>query len=61
MMNCWQALSNIVGETNVIDGRFTRNPLKERQFASIYQSPDSTAYKDFCRSLIDGAKNYLEE
>ncbi|RHZ44795.1 hypothetical protein Glove_709g91 [Diversispora epigaea] len=61
MMQCWQALAYLVGETNVIDGRFTRNPLKQRQFASVYQSPNSTAYKDFCRSLINGAKSYLEE
>ncbi|CAG8458221.1 7633_t:CDS:10 [Scutellospora calospora] len=62
VVQCWRALASIVGESNVIDGSFKRNPLKQRQFAPAYQAPTfDTAYKSLCFDLINGAKRYLEE
>ncbi|CAG8527846.1 10042_t:CDS:10, partial [Cetraspora pellucida] len=62
IVQCWRALASIVGESNVIDGSFKRNPLKQRQFAPAYQEPAfNTAYKSLCFDLINGAKHYLEE
>ncbi|CAG8757175.1 981_t:CDS:2, partial [Racocetra fulgida] len=62
IVQCWRALASIVGEFNVIDGSFKRNPLKQRQFAPAYQEPAfNTVYKSLCFDLINGAKHYLEE
>ncbi|CAG8504992.1 3379_t:CDS:10, partial [Acaulospora morrowiae] len=62
LVQCWQALAHIVGESNVVDGRFTRNPLKQGHFKSAYHSPSFDAtFKNLCRYLINGSKRYLEE
>ncbi|KAF0386739.1 NIC-domain-containing protein [Gigaspora margarita] len=62
VVQCWRALASIVKESNVFDGSFKRNPLKQRQFAPAYQGPAfNTAYKSLSFDLINGAKHYLEE
>ncbi|CAG8469315.1 15854_t:CDS:10 [Acaulospora colombiana] len=61
LVQCWQALACIVGEDNVVDGRFTRNPLKQGHFKTVYNSPSDADYKSFCRYLINGSRRYLEE
>ncbi|CAG8728869.1 4218_t:CDS:10, partial [Dentiscutata erythropus] len=62
VVQCWRALASIVKESNVIDGSFKRNSLKQRQFASAYQAPAfNAAYKSLCFDLINGSKHYLEE
>jgi nuclear pore complex protein Nup93 len=59
---CWQSLISIVGENNVIDGRFARYPLKERHYAKAYMAPvSSSENKALYKTLLNGARRYLEE
>jgi hypothetical protein len=53
---------SIVGENNVIEGRFTRYPLKERHYAKAYMAPASSPEnKELYKTLLNGARHYLEE
>ncbi|CAI2170419.1 1130_t:CDS:10 [Funneliformis geosporum] len=62
LVQCWQSLISIIGENNVIEGRFTRNPLKEHHYARAYLAPvSSPENKALYKALLNGAKRYLEE
>ncbi|RIA93172.1 Nup93/Nic96-domain-containing protein [Glomus cerebriforme] len=62
LVQCWQSLVSIVGENNVIEGRFTIHPLKERHYAKAYMAPSSSPEnKGLYKTLLNGAKRYLEE
>ncbi|PWN52304.1 NIC-domain-containing protein [Violaceomyces palustris] len=63
LLDCWQAVSHMVGEQDVRDGEFTTKAVKERQYASAYvdtkdfNGPDGTTLK---KRLTEGAKGYLQ-
>ncbi|CAG8522504.1 2009_t:CDS:10, partial [Ambispora leptoticha] len=61
IIECWRALAQIVGEENVLDGHFQRNPLKELQFFNSYQKRQGTNFYELQRRLLDGARQYLED
>ncbi|CAG8498289.1 9126_t:CDS:10 [Paraglomus occultum] len=57
----WRALSMIVGEKNVLEGRFQGIPLKERQFTKAYNAhPESKLAAKLREEHVTGARHYLE-
>ncbi|CAJ0641068.1 16491_t:CDS:10 [Entrophospora sp. SA101] len=60
--DCWRALLFIVGEHNVIEGRFTRNSLSQHHFSQAYEAPpQDLAHKKLSMAFVNGARQYLEE
>ncbi|CAG8518550.1 8653_t:CDS:10 [Ambispora gerdemannii] len=61
IIECWRAFAQIVGEENVLDGHFQRNPLKELQYFNLYQNQQGTSFYELQRRLLNGARQYLED
>ncbi|OLL25638.1 Meiotically up-regulated gene 87 protein [Neolecta irregularis DAH-3] len=62
LFDSWRILSSIVGESGVLNGQFTRDVIKERQFAIHYAAVSSESKEGvFVRTRItDGSRRYLE-
>jgi nuclear pore complex protein Nup93 len=64
VIDCWQALSCLVGETDVQEGEFKGVAIRERQYASAHMGVESQRasdreQRDLRKTLVAGALTFL--